>query len=164
MGKVYALNFGSGNPQVNAGLSPTLFIFRAIGISTYPNGVTNIIGPTVIELGVSSGFYTFTYDPSPTFAIFFVADGGSALISPDRYVKGVLDPIQSVDVKVGTNLDDIGNGSSAIDPITVMGLVKRLYAFNEGQATFVKGTALWSVYAKGSTVLNMGASTLLMQK
>lgn len=164
MSKVFGLKFGAGNPQTNAGLSPTLFFFRAIGISTYPGGVTDMVGPTIAELGVSSGFYTFNFAPSATFAVFFVADGGTGLAGADRFVSGVLDPIQAVDEKVGTNQDDIGNGASMTDPLTIMAITKRLYAFTEGQAVFAKGSGVWSVFAKGSTILSMGASTLLMTK
>lgn len=162
MSKVFGLAFGSDNPQVNAGLTPTLFLFRAIGISTYPSGVTDIMGPTIAELGVSSGFYTFQFAPSPTFSIFFTADGGTALATSDRYVSGVIDPIAAVDEKVGTTVDSIG--ATNVDPNTIFAMTKRLYAMLEGNATFIKNTGLWNYYAKGSTALEIGFSTLLFQK
>lgn len=164
MSKVYGLKFGSGNPQVTSGLTPTFIFFRAVGISTYPAGITDMIGPTISELGISAGFYTFQYAPSPTFAIFFNVDGGTALSTIDRYITGVLDPIQSVDEKVGNLEDNIGNGASMTEPNSVLGLLKRSYAFQEGNASFIKGTAIWTYYAKGSTSLNIGFSTALFSK
>lgn len=162
MSKVWGLIFGTGNPQTNAGLSPTLTMFRAIGISTYPSGVTDIIGPTISELGSSSGIYTFQYPPSATYSVFFVADGGSGLSSTDRYLRGVIDPIAAVDEKVGTPVDAIGG--TLADPETIFALTKRAYGWLEGNKEFDKAAALWTVFSKGSTFLAMGASTILMTK
>lgn len=162
MSKVWGLQFGSGNPQVNAGLTPTLSFFRAVGISTYPAGITDMVGPTISELGVSSGIYTFQFPPSPTFTIFFTADGGAGLSTSDRYVTGVLDPIAAVDEKVGTIDDSIGG--TLVEPATIMGFAKREYGFSEGNALFNKGTGVWTYYSKGSTALSMGFTNTLFTK
>lgn len=149
MAKTYWVNFGSGNPQNFAGLSPTLILFVA-------EGGTAMTAPTPFaEVGTSTGFYKFTYDPSPTFAVAFIADGGAALASSDRFVAGVLDPISAVDTRVGFSQDSFG--STNVDPATIYGLVKRLQENFEGNATFTKATGIWQVYSRGS-------STLLSQK
>lgn len=146
MAKTYWLAFGSGNPATNTGLSPTFTVFSA-------NGLTAIAGVTIAELPAGSGFYRFMY--GPTAPIIFVADGGGSLAAADRYVKGTLDPIQSVDEKVGTLQDSFG--STALDPATLLGYAKRSQEFQEGNAVFTKATGIWDVYSRGS-------STLLMEK
>lgn len=151
MAKTYWVTFGSSspNPQNFAGLTPTLILFVS-------QGGTNLTAPTPFtEVGVSTGFYTFTYDPSPTFAVAFIADGGAVLTNTDRYVGGVLDPISAVDTRVGFIQDSFG--STVADPTTLMGFAKRFQEFFEGDMTFTKATAIWQIF-------NRGSSTLLRQK
>ena len=142
MAKTYVVRFGSGNPTNYTGLTPTLSVFSA-------QGLTAITSPTFIELPVGSGLYQFTY--GPTLSTTFVADGGAALATGDRYVVGVLDPIQAVDEKVGTLADSFG--STSADPSTIIGYLKRTLEFLEGNATFNKTTAVWDVYSRGSSTL-----------
>ena len=89
--KDYLLKFGSGNPASYSGLSPTFILFE-IG-PTLPWAATT--PPGVSEISVGSGLYTFAYQA--TLPIAFVADGGAALSTTDRYVTGILDPIKAVD-------------------------------------------------------------------
>lgn len=147
MAKRYAIAFGTGDPRVNTGLTPTLVLFF-----NADTGAT-LAAPGITEILVGSGYYQFSY--GPTFSINFLADGGAALSSSDRYVKGVLDPIQSVDEKVGTINDSFG--STSVDPTTLMGFAKRNQEFDEGNATFNKTTGAWDISSRGS-------STLLVEK
>lgn len=142
--KTYWLRFGSGNPQSFSGLTPTLSTFIT-------EGGTNLIGPTISEVGASTGLYKFIYDASPTFATGFVADGGAALASTDRYIAGVLDPISAVDQVLGFPMDSFG--STSIDPATAFGFLKRALEFWEGNATFIKQTGSWNIYSRGSSTL-----------
>lgn len=142
MAKQYWLKFGSGDPSPFTGLTPTLSVFSAAGL-------TSITGPSITELPAGSGLYTFTY--GPTLSIIFKADGGAALSSSDRYITGVLDPIQAVDQKVGDTSDSFG--STAIDPSTVLGYQKRFLEFLEGNASFNKSTGTWDIYSRGSSTL-----------
>jgi hypothetical protein len=144
--KSYYLKFGTGDPVNYTGLSPTFSIFSA-------SGVTAITAPGITETPAGSGLYSFTY--GPTTSILFKCDGGAALSGSDRYIVGTLDPIQAVDEKVGTSTDSIG--STATDPSTVLGYLRRSQEFLEGNATFTKSTGVWQVYSRGS-------SQLLMQK
>lgn len=141
MAKDYWLTFGS-DPRVNTGLSPTLIIFAST------TGAT-LAAPSISEPLTGSGYYKFSY--GPTNAIIFEADGGAGLSTSDRYVQGVLDPISSVDEKVGTTGDSFG--STVTDPTTLMGYSKRFQEFMEGNATFTKSTGLWYVYSRGSSTL-----------
>lgn len=147
MAKQYLLRFGSGNPASYSGLSPTLSLFCSV-----PGG-TVMVGPTISEIPTATGLYTFAYDP--TLPISFVCDGGAALSSGDRFVVGILDPIQAVDAKVGFSFDSYGSTSS--DPTTLLGYSKRNLEFQEGDATFNKTTGAWDIYSRG-------ASTLLREK
>lgn len=143
MSKTYVLQFGSGDPRLVSGLSPTMILFYS------SIGATQLIGPTIIETLPASGFYMFQYEP--TESVTFLADGGAVLSSTDRYVTGVLDPIQAVDEKVGTLQDSFG--STGVDPSTVLGYLKRNQEFEEGNAVFNKSTAIWDIYSRGSSTL-----------
>lgn len=146
MAKNYDLIFGTGNPATKTGLSPTFLVFANFGGSL-------ITAPVVTEVPAASGHYQFVY--GPTNAIKFTVDGGGTLSDGDRYIVGVLDPVQAVDEKVGTLGDSFG--STAIDPTTLIGYAKRNQEFLEGNAVFTKSTGIWDVYSRGS-------STLLVEK
>lgn len=140
--KDYWLKFGSGDPRTNSGLTPTFIIFCGPTGVTYPT-------PGITEPTVGTGAYYFNY--GTTTSIFFTVDGGAGLSSGDRYVSGVLDPIQVVDQRMGTTSDSFG--STAVDPQTVLGYLKRNLEWLEGNASFNKSTAEWSVYSRGSSTL-----------
>ncbi len=142
MAKTYYLVFGSGNPSSYSGLTPTLSVFSL-------QGLTALTAPGITELPTGSGFYQFQY--APTLSIVFVADGGSALATGDRYIPGVLDPIQAVDERIGTVNDSFG--STATDPSTLFGYAKRAQENQEGDSVFVKATGVWSIYSRGSSTL-----------
>lgn len=142
MSKTYYLKFGSGDPVNFTGLSPTFTIFSA-------QGLTAISAPGITETPSGSGLYRFDY--GPTASILFKADGGAGLASGDRYIVGALDPIQAVDEKIGTTSDSFG--TTATDPSTVFGYLKRNQEFQEGDAVFTKSSAQWNIYNRGSTTL-----------
>lgn len=142
MSKQYYLKFGTGDPSNYTGLTPTFSIFSV-------NGVSALAAPGITETPVGSGLYGFIY--GPTLSILFKADGGSNLASSDRYIIGTLDPIQAVDEKIGYATDSFG--STATDPSTVLGYLRRSQEFSEGNAQFTKSTGIWSVYSRGSSTL-----------
>jgi hypothetical protein len=143
MAKQYGLVFGSGDPRSNTGLTPTFVLFYnfATGATLPPPGIS--------ETMAGSGYYNFSYNP--TFSIAFLADGGAGLDSSSRYISSVLDPIQAVDEKTGYITDSFG--STSIDPTTILGFLKRMQEFLEGNKVFTKSTGLWDVYSRGSTTL-----------
>lgn len=143
MSKKYLLRFGSGNPTGYAGLSPTLIVFKSV-----PGG-SNLTAPSVAEIPTSTGLYTFAY--GPTISIAFVADAGSSLSASERYIVGVLDPVQAVDENIGQPYDSYG--STALDPSTLLGYAKRNLEVQEGNATFNKTTGVWDIYSRGSSTL-----------
>lgn len=143
MNKDYWLRFGSGNPANNTGLSPTFTVFSG------STGAVISPSPLINEIPVGGGIYHFAY--GPTIPIVFTVDGGPALSSADRYIVGVLDPIQAVDQKVGT-LDD-SFGATNVDPSTLIGYAKRSQEWLEGNADFQKATGTWNVYSRGSSTL-----------
>lgn len=145
--KDYWLEFGSGDPRNFTGLSPTFIIFSA-------GGLTALAAPPIAELPTGSGFYKFSYGMTvfgATVAVVALGDGGVALSASDRYVSAVLDPVASVDQRVGTPADTFG--STTIDPTTVVGYVKRIVEWLEGNAVFTKSNGLWDVYSRGSSTL-----------
>lgn len=144
----FGIKFGSGNPQTYAGLSPTFIIFIDNSGATYAP-------PSIAEIGVSTGFYGFSYTPSATFTIFFTVDGGASIVdSGSRFVSGSIDPVANVDQQLGFSADSYGTTAA---PSTVFGFVKRANEQFQSVATFSKTTGIWSVYAAGT-------STLLMSK
>jgi hypothetical protein len=148
--KTYWAIFGDGNPATNSGLSPTFILFAGI------SGTTLLAPPGVTEMPAASGWYRFQY--SPTFSINFTLDGGAGLASADRYVRGVLDPIQAVDLKIGVPEDSFG--FTATDPTTVYGFLKRNQEFLEGDANFDKASGVWTIYSRGaSTILRVKTLT-----
>lgn len=151
--KSYLLKFGSGNPSDYTGLSPT-FTFFQIG-PTLP--WSNTTPPGISEISSGAGLYTFQYNA--TLPIAFVADGGVALASSDRYVTGILDPIQAVDVRVGFPGDSIG--STNTDPTTLMGYAGRNQEVQEGDATFDKTTGEWAIQTRGATTIQTKTLTNL---
>lgn len=144
MAKTYWVEFASsGSANQYSGLSPTFTIFVNNFGSMLP-------GPAIAEAGVSTGMYTFNYTPSTTYSIAFQVDGGSSITSStDRYVKGVLDPIQAVDQDVGHVTDSFG---TTVLPTTVFGYVQRVVQETEADATFDKSTGVWDNYAKGTSL------------
>jgi hypothetical protein len=141
--KNYVLQFGSGNPAAFSGLTPTFTIFSVT------NTGQTLAPPSVAEIATGVGLYKFTY--GPTLSITFVADGGAALSDSDRYITGVLDPIQSVDESVGMSSDSIG--TTATDPSTIYGQIKRMQEYNEGQMVFTKSTGTWDIKTRGGTLI-----------
>lgn len=148
MSQRYFARFGSGNPQEFSGLTPTFIIFQTdLGAS--------LARPSIAEVGISTGFYGFTYITSATYSIVFTIDGGNAIAeASSRYVAGVLDPISNVDQELGFVNDSYG--TTAI-PSTVFALAKRLVQYWQADATFNKSSGVWAQFAQGT-------STLLYQK
>ncbi len=141
--KTYLLKFGSGNPASFTGLSPTFTMFE-IG-PTLP--WASLTPPGISEISTGAGLYMFAYNA--TLPIAFVADGGAVLSTADRYVTGILDPIQAVDQRVGFPGDSIG--STSVDPTTLMGYASRNQEVLEGDATFDKSTGEWLMQTRGAT-------------
>ncbi len=144
----YVLRFGSSSPANYTGLSPTITSFREL-----PAG-TVVTPPGVTEIPSSSGLYYFTY--GATAPISFIVDGGAALSSTERYIAGVVDPLDNVQsALIGDTSSSYG--STSVDPTTLFGYLKRLQELGEGDAQFNKSSGAWTIY-------NRGASTLLRVK
>lgn len=177
MSKEYILRFGSLNPGSYAGLNPTFTSFVSVlaGTSALPPGISRVIGAT--------GLYYFTY--GPTNAVSFIVDGvAGSLSATERYIVGVLDPVQAVDQQLsqlGSTMQAIGNttnsligstlssyGSDTVDPATLFGYAKRLQELGEGNANFNKSTGNWEILSRGSSTLlrdkTLSNSTTTVQK
>jgi len=145
MAKTYWLKFGQSHATLTSGLSPTLVLFNSFsGVALTAPGITQPIA--------NYGLYQFQYTPS--FAITFIADGATTSLGiVDRYINGSLDPADAIDetVSVGnTQIATIGTTASSFgnvttDPGTVMGYLKRIQEWLEGDATFTKATGVWTV-------------------
>ena len=196
--KTYGLKFTAEDPRDTTGLSPTLLTFASIdGTSVAVPGITEPIS--------GSGLYTFDATLLTTNPIYFLCDGTASAPTATRFVSGILDPVNSVDIQltqhgtttaaesvtltaigttnaainttlaaIGTtnaaigltvnqtvlNLDSkIGSTASAFgdnvtDPVDIYGYLKRALEFKEGDATFDKGTGVWTVQDRtGATTI-----------
>ena len=142
--KNYLLRFGQSNPANYTGLSPTLTIFAQI-----PGG-TLVTAPGITESPAGTGLYSFGFTAT-TLPIAFKCDGGATLSATDRYIVGILDPVDAVDEKIGWLSDSFGN--TAVDPTTLMGYAKRTQEDLEGTATYTKSNGSWANYSRGASVL-----------
>ncbi len=159
----YLVQFGNGNPSAYTGLSPTFIQFVAIGVgSTTPPGIT--------EVPTTTGLYYFNY--TPLSAVAFVLDGTATIPnSAIRYVSGLLDVENSQVGLMATLMGGLADsfGSTLADPTTIVGYLKRLQEFNEGNNVFTKTSGsmqYWSrgvTYASGSSVY-AGSSLMLIEK
>lgn len=138
--------FGSGDPRLFTGITPTFLIF----MDQSANAVTP---PPIVEKGISTGIFYASYMPSPTLSIAFLVDGGAS-VSSGRYITGSIDPIINIDQQLGFSQDSYGTTAR---PSTVFGYVKRSVEEFESDASFNKTTGKWDSYAKGT-------STLLIEK
>ena len=170
MPKTYFFKFGAIGASYS-GLSPSFTVFQLeTGTTAVPPGITARISGT--------GFYQFSFNGTSygqSLAIAFTIDGSASIPIQDRFVQGVLDPVQAIDQTIlpmsvtlaalsvlGSSLSDltavIGNttssfGTTATDPGTVFGMLKRNQEFQEGNATFNKDTGIWDIYSRGSSTL-----------
>lgn len=151
--KQYLLRFGSDNPANHSGLSPTFTNFHAIPGSSFV-----VVAPSITETGSGEGCYTFGWTAT-TFPVYFKVDGGATQASTDRYVVGILDPVQAVDEKIGWLTDSFG--STAVDPASVIGYLKRNLEVNEGNAAYQKSNAAWTVQARGASGVVLFTKTLV---
>jgi hypothetical protein len=138
--KTYVLQFGTDNPANYTGFSPTFTIFQSL-----PGNSFAPVAPSIIEAIPTSGIYSFGWTAT-TFPVAFKVDGGASLIPTSRYLVGLLDPIQAVDEKIGWLTDSFG--STATDPTSVLGYVKRLQEFNEGVGNFNATSGTWVVQSR----------------
>lgn len=143
MAKEYWLAFKLSDGTLYSSASPTFVLFQTeTGTTLAPPGVTQKIAGT--------GAYNFNF-PGSTLSVFFRVDGGASLSADRRYIEGVLDPLLTLDQKIGTLTDSIG--STSVDPSTIFGYVKRAQELSEGNATYVKATGLWGLSSRGGTTL-----------
>ncbi len=141
--KTYWVQFGS---SLVTGLAPTFIEFyNQLGLTLLPPGLTQPFG----------GKYSFNYSVGYSTSIAFRIDGATTLLGTARYVDGVLDPVDTIDLVLGYTSSSIG--STSVDPGDIFGAIKRRQEFQEGPQNFIKSSGVWNVFSRGS-------STLLVQK
>jgi hypothetical protein len=118
MAKNFIMQFGSGNPATNTGLSPTFTVFKVVPGGGSPTGAS--AAPGITEIPSATGLYYFSYLPLTSVA--FVIDGGAGLAASDRYIVNSIDPIQDVDEVLavfGDNTLALGNTLLALGATAV---------------------------------------------
>jgi len=144
MAKTYWVTFGTGNPNLNAGLAPTFIQFwNSSGATVAP--------PSISQIGASSGLFTFSY--TPTLSMGFVIDGATSSLGNGRYIFGSLDPADRID-EYGTTIIAIGTSQIA-QGVSILAQGVSMLAF--GASNLAIGT---SVFALGTTNLALGFTNL----
>lgn len=157
MAKNYILQFGSGNPTLMAGISPTFLRF-----TTVPGGASTTF-PGITAIPTNPGLFYFTY--GPTNSIAFVIDGATTgLTNADRYISGNLDPNDAINEQVsdlGTTL--IGYGTTAV-ALGTTNIALGMTNVALGASSIAQGNTILaglSGLASGITVIVVGVSGLL---
>lgn len=91
MSTLIAVSFSKDNPSTYPSLAPTFVAFKSIitGANVTPPGITQL---------AADGLYWFLY--GATTPTYFLLDGITVNTATDRYVFGVLDPCQQVDLQL----------------------------------------------------------------
>ena len=76
---------------------------------------------------------------------------GVTMFGIGQTVLGIGSTVGSFNEFLGTTASSFG--STAIDPVTVFGAVKRLQEILEGNATFSKTDGTWNIYSRGASTL-----------
>jgi hypothetical protein len=148
MAKTYWLSFGNTDPRTYAGLAPTFIQFFD------QTGAT--LSPPAISAGMT-GWYKFNYSVGYSTSIAFLVDGATTGLPSDiRYIRGVLDPVDTMDLVIGYTASSFG--TTAV-PQDLFGYMRRTREWLEGVQNFVSSSGVWNVYDKGASVL-LGAKTL----
>jgi len=146
--------FSSGDPSTETGLDPTLIVFKAFDALG-----TSVAVPTISELA-TDGLYYFDATVLANVPIYWVMDGFTTGLGGNRYVSGILDPSQAIDLQTtnqSTTLQAlIGSASSAIgddltDPTDMFGWLMRNQEWLEGDGSYNKSTGVWTSQNRAGT-------------
>ena len=149
MAKTYGVAFSNSDPRTYPSLAPTFLVFSdmSTGASLTRPSIAQLLVPGVSTTGV----YQFNYTPS--FPIFFLLDGITTSSTSDRYVYGILDPIQRVDEQLAEYTTTFTAANSTLSAIGT--------SLASGQATLVAiGNTLGTLDARiGATTSTFGDSS-----
>jgi hypothetical protein len=157
--KKYGIVFTSGDPRTYTGLSPTFLTFSAI------DG-TSVAVPAINESLASSGMYNFDATLLPNVPIYFLADGTASAPSSSRYIAGILDPSDAIDLQtteLGTtlaaeNLTLVAIGTTGV-ALGVTNTAINVTILAQGAALGVTNQAIGSsLVALGTTNVAIGTS------
>ncbi len=141
--KNYWISFGTSDPRTYTGLSPTfLLFFNHLGATAAPPGIT--------EMYAGSGGYRFQYSVGWSQSFWFLCDGGASA-GNFRYIQGSLDSSDAIDLAVGYTASSFG--TTLLGPDGLFGYAKRSMEYQEGNATFLKSSGVWSIFSRGSSTL-----------
>ena len=108
--KTYTVKFGTGNPTLLTGLTPTLTLFARAD-----TGAT-LAAPSFTEAVAGWGIYQFQW--GTTTPIIFLADGFTSGLGANRYISGQLDPSDRSD-EYGTSLVAVSSSLVALGTTNV---------------------------------------------
>lgn len=176
--KTFWISFGSGNGASFSGLTPTLTLFQtgAGGTLVGPGITERITGSGAYQFDYDSStlsiFFRCDGGASVSAANRYIEGAldpvdyvdqnlsalsaslsaqGSTLVAQGSTLVAIGVSLGIFSARVGLNTDVVG--TTSIDPTTVFGFIKRNQEFHEGSANFVKGTGIWTVTSRGSTLL-----------
>ncbi len=149
MVKKYGIVFTSGDPRVYTGLTPTFLTFAAL------DG-TSVAVPAFFESLTSSGLYAFSATLLPDTPIYFLADGTASAPTATRYIAGILDPSDGIDLQttdLGSTLVGIGNTAISLGTTNVA-----IGVTIDARVQAVDATLI----AQGSTLVGIGNTAIAL--
>jgi len=165
MSRTYGVAFSNSDPRLYPSLAPTFLAFNKMsdGSAISPPAISQLLIPGVSTTGV----YQFNYTAS--FAVYFLLDGITTTTASERYVYGILDPIQAVDVQLAeysatftaanSTLVAIGTSNIALGTTNVAlgttNVAIGTTAVSYGVLNLALGT---SIYATTTTLIAIGTT------
>lgn len=113
MANTYGVAFSNTDPRNYTSLAPTFLIFNQMsdGASLARPAISQLLAHGITYTGI----YQFTYTASTS--VYFLLDAITTSTASDRYVYGILDPVQRVDQRleeIGSTVVALGNTAVAL--------------------------------------------------
>jgi len=154
MANLYGVAFSTSDPRTYTSLAPTFLTFKDL------RDGSDLAKPTITQVS-TTGIYAFTF--SPSFGVYFLLDGITTNSSSDRYVYGILDPVQQVDRQIdafstsflasNSSLFAVGASNNALG-VTNVAIGTTLTGF--GTSIYAQSASVYaiavSLYAQGSSL------------
>ncbi len=155
MSNVYGAAFSNTIPSTYPSLAPTFITFKKMADGS------DLGKPAITQLS-TTGIYQFTY--SASFSVYFLLDAITVNSTADRYVYGILDPIQRVDQQLAEhtvtfsafNSSLIALGTTSV-ALGTTGVALGTTAVALGTTAVALGT---SAVALGTTAVAIGTTIL----
>lgn len=141
-----AFSFHPTDPRTYPSLAPTFLTFKRLDTQA------DVTPPGITQLS-TTGVYMFPF--GITTQMYFLIDGITTNSGNDRYVYGILDPADQIDLSINTLIGTTSSsfGTTSVDPATLFGYLRRAQEYAEGIQTFTKASGVWDIKSRGGTLI-----------